>query len=47
MSELPLESLTADVGVLAAMERGSAGPGEQKAARWAAVRLEECGAQAV
>ena len=47
MSELPLESLAADVGALSAMERGSAGPGEQEAARWAAARLKECGAQAV
>ena len=36
--------LGADVAALAAMERGSAGPGEQAAAQWAAGRLEECGA---
>ena len=29
------------------MVRSSAGPGEQEAARWAAARLEECGAAGV
>lgn len=40
-------SLAPDVEALAAMERGSAGPGEETAARWAAGRLVECGVAAV
>lgn len=47
MKEPPVERLVPDVEALAAMERGSTGPGEQDAARWAAGRLEECGAEEV
>jgi acetylornithine deacetylase/succinyl-diaminopimelate desuccinylase-like protein len=44
MRELPTDRLAADVEALAGMPRGSASREEQDAARWAAARLEECGA---
>ncbi len=39
-----MDRLRADVEALAAIERGSAGAGEQAAARWAVARLAEVGA---
>ncbi len=47
MREVLTDRLAADVEALAGMPRGSAGRDEQDAARWAAARLEECGAAGV
>ncbi len=47
MREVPTDRLAADVEALAGMPRGSASRDEQDAARWAAARLEECGATGV
>ncbi|MFM9139064.1 MAG: M28 family peptidase [Solirubrobacterales bacterium] len=47
MREVPTGRLAADVEELAGMPRGSASRDEQDAARWAAARLEECGATGV
>jgi acetylornithine deacetylase/succinyl-diaminopimelate desuccinylase-like protein len=44
MREVPTDRLAADVEALAGMPRGSTSRDEQAAARWAAARLEECGA---
>ncbi|HVE67079.1 MAG TPA: M20/M25/M40 family metallo-hydrolase [Solirubrobacteraceae bacterium] len=40
-------SLREDVGALAAMERGSASPGERRSGEWIAARLREAGADEV
>jgi Peptidase family M28 len=42
-----LDAVRADVSALAAMERGSAGPGELRSAAWVAERLRELGAAEV
>ena len=42
-----IDGLRADVEALAAMDRGSAGPGERASAAWIANRLREAGAQDV
>jgi len=47
MREVLPDRLAADVEALAGMPRGSASRDEQDAARWAAARLEECGAAGV
>ena len=47
MREVLTDRLAADVEALAGMPRGSASRDEQDAARWAAARLEECGAAGV